>query len=64
MICLNTFWASLVAQMVKHPPAIQKTWVRSLGQEDLLEKEWKPTPVILPGKSHGQWSLEKRDMTE
>ena len=30
--------ASLVAQTVKNPPAIQGTWVRSLGQEDLLEK--------------------------
>ena len=26
--------ASLVAQMVKHLPAIQETWVQSLGQED------------------------------
>ena len=25
--------------MVKNPPAIQETWVRSLGQEDPLEKE-------------------------
>ena len=25
--------------MVKSQPAIQKTWVQSLGQEDLLEKE-------------------------
>ena len=31
--------ASLVAQLVKHPPAIQETWLRSLGQEDPLEKE-------------------------
>ena len=30
--------ASLVAQMVKIPPAMQKTQVRSLGQEDNLEK--------------------------
>ena len=29
---------SLVAQMVKHLPAVQETWVRSLGQEDPLEK--------------------------
>ena len=28
----------LVAQMVKHPPAIQETWVPSLGQEDPLKK--------------------------
>ena len=31
-------WTSLVAQMVKNPPAMQETWVRSLGQEDTLEK--------------------------
>ena len=31
-------WASLVAQMVKNLPAIQETWVQSLGGEDLLEK--------------------------
>ena len=31
--------ASLVAQRVKRLPAMQKTWVRSLGQEDPLEKE-------------------------
>ena len=30
---------SLVAQMVKHLPTIQETWVQYLGQEDLLEKE-------------------------
>ena len=31
-------WASLVAQMAKNLPAIQETWVWSLGQEDPLEK--------------------------
>ena len=31
-------WASLVAQMVKHLPAVQQTWVRFLGWEDLLQK--------------------------
>ena len=30
--------ASLVAQMVKNLPAMQETWVQSLGQEDSLEK--------------------------
>ena len=30
---------SLVAQMVKHLPTMLETWVRSLGQEDPLEKE-------------------------
>ena len=31
-------WASLVVQRVKHLPAMQKTWVQSLGREDPLEK--------------------------
>ena len=31
--------ASLVAQTVKNPPAIQEIWVRSLGWEDPLEEE-------------------------
>ena len=35
---LQYSWAFLVAQLVKNPPAIWETWVRSLGREDLLEK--------------------------
>ena len=35
---LQYSWASLVAQLVKNPPAMQETWVRSLGLEDALEK--------------------------
>ena len=31
-------WASLVAQLVKNPPAMWETWVRPLSWEDLLEK--------------------------
>ena len=31
-------WASLIAQLVKNPPAMQETPVQFLGQEDLLEK--------------------------
>ena len=39
ILYINTYiWASLVAQVVKNLPAIQETQVRSLGQEDLLEK--------------------------
>ena len=37
--CLGLSWASLVAQTVKHLPAIWETRVPSLGQEDPLEKE-------------------------
>ena len=35
----GSFVGSLVAQRVKHLPAMQETWVRFLGQEDPLEKE-------------------------
>ena len=35
---LQYSWVSVIAQLVKNPPAMQETWVRSLGQEDLLEK--------------------------
>ena len=34
---LQYSWASLAAQLVKNPPAMQETWVRSLGWEDPLE---------------------------
>ena len=32
-------WASLVAQIVKNLPALQETWVESLGRKDPLEEE-------------------------
>ena len=35
---LQYSWASLVAQLVKNPPAMRETWVLSLGWEDPLEK--------------------------
>ena len=35
---LQYSWASLVAQLVKNPPAMQETWVQSLGWDDPLEK--------------------------
>ena len=35
---LQYSWASLVAQLVKNPPAVWETWVQSLGWEDPLEK--------------------------
>ena len=38
LLLLLLLVASLVAQKVKNPPAMQQTWVRSLGQEDPLEK--------------------------
>ena len=42
--------ASLVAQMVKNLPAMQETWVPSLGWEDLLEKRMATHYSILAWK--------------
>ena len=39
--------ASLVAQMVKNPPAMQETWVPLLALEDPLEKEMATHSSIL-----------------
>ena len=46
-----------IAQMVKNLPAMQETgfdpWVRKIP----WRRKWQPTPVFLPGESHGQRSL-------
>ena len=47
----------LVAQTVKNLPAMRKTQVQSLDQEEPLEKGWLPTSVFLPGEFDGQRSL-------
>ena len=47
----------MVAQTVLHLPAMQETWVRSLGWEVPLEKEMATHSSTLAGKSHGQRSL-------
>ena len=44
---LDISGASLVAQMVKSLPAMQETWVPSLGREDPLEKEMATHSSIL-----------------
>ena len=61
-------WASLVAQLVKNPPAMQETWVPFLGWEDPLEKGKSTLNLVLwPGEFHGlysPWGCEELDMTE
>ena len=52
------YQAFLAAQMVKNLPKMQETQGPSLGWNYPLEKEWLATPVFLPGKFHGQRSLE------
>ena len=51
--------ASLVAQLVKNPPAMQETLVLFLDQEVPLERDRLPTPVFFsfPGGSHGKKNL-------
>ena len=44
-------------QMVKNPPAMQETWIQSLGWEDPLEEEMVTHSSFLSGKFHGQRSL-------
>ena len=47
MCYLLLFWASLVAQLIKNPPAMRETWVLSLGWEDPLEKGIATHSIIL-----------------
>ena len=64
---LQCSWASLVAQLVKNPPAMWETWVRSLGWEDLPEKgkathssilAWRIPWTVYP------WGRNELDTTE
>ena len=48
---------SLVAQMVRNPPAMQEMWIWSLGGEDPLEKEMAPHSSIPAWRIPGQGSL-------
>ena len=58
---LQYSWASLLAQLVKNPPAMRETWVQSLGWEDPLEKGKATHSSILAYRIQ---SLKKLDMTE
>ena len=53
---LKILRASLVAQMVKDPPAMQETWVQSLGWEDPLEEGMATHSSILFLKKF-YWSI-------
>ena len=64
---LQYSWASLVAQLVKNLPAIWKTWVRSLGWEDPLEKGTSTHSSILAWRipwGNSPWGNEELEMTE
>ena len=50
------FWASLVAQLVKNPPAVRATWVRFQGWKDPLEKR-KAYPLQYSGLENSMDSI-------
>ena len=62
-----------MVQMVKNLPAIQKTWIGSLGWEDPLEKGMATHSSILawgipwteePGRLYSSWGHKESNMTE
>ena len=63
MLC----WASLVTQMVKNLPAMWETWVRSLGQEDPLEKGMATDSSVLAWRipmDRGPWQAIVHGVTK
>ena len=54
---IYTIWTSLVVQTVKNLPAMQETWVQSLGLEDPLEKRMVTHSSILAWQSSGKRGL-------
>ena len=69
---LQYLWISLVAQMVKNPSAMKKTWIRSLGWEDPLEEgmathstlAWRIPWTEEPDGLHSPWGCKELDMAE
>ena len=60
-------WASLVAQLVKNPPAMWETWIRSLDWEDPLEKGKATHSSILAWRIpwiYRPWGRKELDTTE
>ena len=62
-----------MVQTVKNLPAMQETWVESLGREDPWRREWLSTPVFLawrvpctkePGRLYNPWGCKELDTTE
>ena len=59
--------ATLVAQLVKYPLAMQETWVDPLVGQIPWRRERLPTPVFWPGEFHGLYNPrghKKSDRTE
>ena len=70
---LGLLWASLVAQTVKNLPAMQESWVWSLGQEDPLEKRmathsstlvWRIPWTEEPVRLTVHWGLSQKQLSD
>ena len=64
---LQYSWASLVAQLVKNPPAVWETWFDPWVGKIPWRRERLPTPVSWPGEFHGlysPWGHKELDTTE
>ena len=60
---LQYSWASLVAQLVKNPPAMREIWVGKMS----WRRKWLSTLVLWPGGFHGlysPWDHKESDRTE
>ena len=67
MLCSENDGASLVAQVVKNPPAVWESWVQSLGWEDPLEKGKATHSSILAWripKDRGAWRATVHGVAE
>ena len=63
---LQYSWTSLVAQLIKNPPAMWETWVQSLGWKGPLEKEKATNSSILAWRipmDRGAWGATVHRVT-
>ena len=69
-LCVMLPWG---AQIVKNPPAMQETWIQSLGREDPREKgmsthfrilAWRIRWTEEPGADYSPWGHKESDTTE
>ena len=64
---LQYSWTSLVAHLVKNPPAMQETGFNPWVGKIRWRRESLPTPVVWPGEFHGlysPWGRKESDTTE
>ena len=64
---MRSLWASLLAQMVKNLPAMQETWVQSLGGEDPLGEGMATHSSILTWRipmDRGAWQARVHGVTK